>query len=154
MLDGYWRHQSSQADCECQLDCACTSKMLQVEKQEERLHTISERSIVQGNGYQSPKNWGGGLRRPICRVRIWNECLFWRPHVNALHVLMYHCVCNSNILCLQSRWITSIFWFTSLPYHSVYAWKYGWIYHVLPSIPPSERPCWYFLPHRTSFRFK
>jgi hypothetical protein len=67
---------------------------------------------------------------------------------------VYHCVCNSNILHLQLRWITSIFRFISLPYHSVYAWKYGWIYYVLSSIPPLKRPCWYFLPNRTSFRFK
>ena len=154
MLDGHWRHQSSEAHCECQLDCACTSKMLQIKKQEERFYTISESSIVQRDGYQSSKNRNRGLRRPICRVRIWNECFFWRPYVNALNVLMYHCVCNSNILYLQWRWITSIFWFISLPYHSVHAWKYGWIYHVLPLIPPSERPCWYFLPNWTSFRFK
>jgi hypothetical protein len=50
--------------------------MLQIKKQEERFYTIFERSIVQRNGYQSPENRNCGLRRPICGVRIWNECFF------------------------------------------------------------------------------
>ena len=42
----------------------------------ERFYPISERSIVQRNGYQSSENRNRGLRRPICGVRVWNECFF------------------------------------------------------------------------------